>query len=575
MSFSLGRKIFLSFIATIGLLSTVFVILFKNFENVKSTNNLVEHTQEVLSVSNNVFMDILNIETGVRGYLLTGNKRFLEPFTISSKTIKANLEILTKLTKDNSQQQLRINLLKKVQTKRLFFLQKLVDSKENNTLKEYEVISILGKGRRLSDKTRRLMNDINAEEFKQLIQRKKENAESNLDTKLIFLLLIALIVIILAFVSIILRNQKEINKFSEELKKSSDLFHGLFDHNPASLSISRITDGSLVKVNDSFLQLFGFDHKEEVIGKTFKELRLYVNPNYESEIIQSLNENKTIKDYEIETRTKHGEIKWVSDSVLSQEVNNEMCLFSVAIDITHRKKAERQLMAVNSELESFTYSVSHDLRAPLRAINGYATILKEDYNEKLDSEGLSSLAAIQKNSKRMGDLIDDLLAFSRLGRKEVVTSEINMTALVKSVKEEEMISHTNEIEFVFDELLPGKGQQALIKQVWTNLISNAIKYSKHQSKIIVEIDSFYKDNRVIYSIRDNGVGFDMQYYDKLFGVFQRLHSNEEFEGTGIGLAIVQKIVNRHDGKVWAESKLNEGTCFYFSLPTINTLTKII
>ena len=153
-----------------------------------------------------------------------------------------------------------------------------------------------------------------------------------------------------------------------------------------------------------------------------------------------------------------------------------------------------------------------------------------------------------------------------LERKEITKSAINMTALVKSVREEELTDNTNNIEFVIDTLLPAICDQKLIKQVWVNLISNAIKYSKNKPKIKIEIGSYYKDNLVVYYVKDNGVGFDMQYYNKLFGVFQRLHSSEEFEGTGVGLAIVQKIIHRHNGTVWAKSKPNEETCFYFSLP---------
>jgi len=234
------------------------------------------------------------------------------------------------------------------------------------------------------------------------------------------------------------------------------------------------------------------------------------------------------------------------------------------------QKSNEQFLAVNKELEAFSYSVSHDLRAPLRAINGYSKILQEDYAPKLDDEGVNFINAIGKNSKKMGELIDDLLAFSRLGRTEMRTSEINMQALVKSITEEETIGNTKEIDFIIHELLPSKGAQALIKQVWINLISNAIKFSQHKPQSRIEIGSYPKDNLVVYYVKDNGAGFDMQYYDKLFGVFHRLHSQEEFEGTGIGLAIVQKIVHRHNGTVWAESKLNEGSCFYFSLPTINS-----
>jgi signal transduction histidine kinase len=245
-----------------------------------------------------------------------------------------------------------------------------------------------------------------------------------------------------------------------------------------------------------------------------------------------------------------------------RKLNNEL----------EQKVIERtsQLESVNKELESFSYSVSHDLRAPIRAINGYTRIIIEDYSDKIDSEGTKVLQAIIHNSKKMGELIDDLLAFSKLGRKQVSFSEINMHDLVRSVQEEFVLeARENLPKFKINEIFPAMGDQSLIKQVWINLISNAIKYSRYKEKTTIEISAHKTASSVIYKIRDEGAGFDMEYYDKLFGVFQRLHSQEEFEGTGIGLAIVQKIVNRHNGTVWAKSKINEGTSFYFSLPGIN------
>jgi signal transduction histidine kinase len=238
-------------------------------------------------------------------------------------------------------------------------------------------------------------------------------------------------------------------------------------------------------------------------------------------------------------------------------------------DELEQKVIERtaQLESANKELGSFSYSVSHDLRSPIRAINGYAKILEEDYSDKLDSDGKKALDSIMHNSKKMGQLIDDLLAFSKLGRKQVTVTEIDMSALVSTVIDELLFEDDENIpEFKINALSPAKGDQSLIKQVWINLISNAIKYSKYKTETYIEIGSDVKDKLVFYYVKDNGAGFDMEYYDKLFGVFQRLHSQEEFEGTGIGLAIVQKIVNRHNGTVWAESVLNEGSCFYFSLP---------
>jgi len=243
-------------------------------------------------------------------------------------------------------------------------------------------------------------------------------------------------------------------------------------------------------------------------------------------------------------------------------------------DELEQKVIERtaQLEAVNKELGSFSYSVSHDLRAPIRAINGYTKILQEDYADKFDADGVKVLNTIIRNSKKMGELIDDLLAFSKLGRKEVKVSEIDMTDLVKLVREELLYEDGDNIpEFDVKILPPAQGDKSLIKQVWINLISNAIKYSRKKIKTTVEINAYEQDDLIVYYVKDAGAGFDMQYYDKLFGVFQRLHSQEEFEGTGIGLAIVQKIIDRHKGTVWAESKLNEGTCFYFSLPKTKPL----
>jgi len=228
-----------------------------------------------------------------------------------------------------------------------------------------------------------------------------------------------------------------------------------------------------------------------------------------------------------------------------------------------------ELKKAQEELESFSYSVSHDLRAPIRAINGYTQILIEDHIDLLDEDGKNMFNAIIKSSNKMGVLIDDLLAFSKLGRKQVSSSSINMTALVNGVINDIVIEKgENNPIFELDELAPANGDSSLIKQVWINLISNAIKYSKYKTETRIKITSISENDKIIYSIQDWGAGFDMAYYDKLFGVFQRLHSQEEFSGTGIGLAIVQKIISRHYGIVWAESKLDAGAKFYFSLPVI-------
>ena len=280
-----------------------------------------------------------------------------------------------------------------------------------------------------------------------------------------------------------------------------------------------------------------------------------------------------IANKELAFQNKEKEKRAEELSVANQELKKAEDDIRKLNDELEQKVIDRtaQLETANKELESFSYSVSHDLRAPIRAINGYTKILKEDYEANLDEDGLNILQSIISNSKKMGNLIDDLLAFSKLGRKQVTVSEIDMNSLVQLVSEE-LVNDASENIPVFKitaGLMPAKGDRSLIKQVWINLISNAIKYSKYKNDITIEIGAFEKNRLIVYYVKDFGAGFDMQYYDKLFGVFQRLHSQEEFEGTGIGLAIVQKVVHRHGGTVWAESKLNEGATFYFSLPQHN------
>lgn len=253
-----------------------------------------------------------------------------------------------------------------------------------------------------------------------------------------------------------------------------------------------------------------------------------------------------------------------------EDQNLEITSFSQSLEQKVNERTE-QLEAANKELEAFSYSVSHDLRAPLRAVNGYAKMLEEDYNSVFDDEGKRLLGVVQKNAAKMGALIDDLLAFSRLGRKEVTRSVIEMTELAESVIFEINKTTSHQAKIIVHPLAPVKADRALINQVLTNLLGNAIKYSSGTQMPVIEIKSYRKNKEIIYMVTDNGAGFDSQYINKLFGVFQRLHSTEEFEGTGVGLALVKRIITKHEGKVWASGKVNEGAKFYFSLPDADTL----
>jgi signal transduction histidine kinase len=287
-------------------------------------------------------------------------------------------------------------------------------------------------------------------------------------------------------------------------------------------------------------------------------------------------------------RCLHVQVQPISPKIYKR--GEETASFAVVVvhDITEHKKAveeihrlneeleqrvierTKQLEETNKELEAFCYSVSHDLRGPLRAINGFSSMLLQDYADKLDNEGKRLLDIIRRNTKNMGELIDDLLALSRVGRKKIELKKIDMDKLAWAVFQDIKVTiPERKLEFHINLLPPAYGDSGMVRQVFVNLLTNAIKFTRLKDNSVIEVGGCVKDSENIYYVKDNGVGFEMQYADKLFDTFQRLHKEEEFEGTGIGLAIVQRIIHRHRGQVWAEGKVNEGATFYFTLPVHN------
>ena len=313
---------------------------------------------------------------------------------------------------------------------------------------------------------------------------------------------------------------------------------------------------------------FGYSAME-AIGKPVADV---VRPQITEEARQELRENMRQNGGwrgEVVYLKKDGTalIVLVSNAATRNEKNEIDGFVTVCRDISQRKKLEEKLKRSNEELEAFTYSVSHDLRAPLRAIIGFSSILEEDYGSKLDEEAQRITGVIKSNTQKMGSLIDDLLNFSRMGRHEIIKTQIDTKGMVNEViREVYRESSTHQINWVIHPLPTVWGDINMLRQVWLNLVSNAIKYSGNSEPANIEIGTFIKDQQIVFFVKDNGAGFDQQYAHKLFKVFQRLHSIHEFEGTGVGLAIIEKIVSKHGGSVWAEGRKGEGASFYFTLP---------
>jgi len=356
----------------------------------------------------------------------------------------------------------------------------------------------------------------------------------------------------------------ERRRTEEALGLSEERFRKIFEHSNDAIFVIDPQRDRIVDFNDQASKMLGYS-REELLATPIS----VVHPD-EMPVLMEFAESVFREGHgttnELSCMTKTGDILPSEMSASVVEFDGQPHMIALVRDISDRKRAEQAAAERAAELEAFTYSVSHDLRAPLRAIDGFSRILMEDHSEKLDEECDRLLAIIRSSARNMSQLIDDLLSLSRLGRQEMRPTQLDMGGLAAEVFEElQAVVPNPNIQFVLGDLPPARGDRVLVRQLLANLLSNAIKFSATSEPALIEIGHRADRGRQVYYVKDNGVGFDMRYVDKLFGLFQRLHTTDEFEGTGVGLAIVHRIVQRHGGSVWAEGEVGEGATIFFSL----------
>lgn len=370
----------------------------------------------------------------------------------------------------------------------------------------------------------------------------------------------------------------------EALRESEKKFSKIFYASPVPVSISRLPDGGFIDVNESFLKRMGYQ-REEVIGRTALEIGMWVDAAERKEMMRIMHQQGSLRNFEARFKTKTGE---VGTTLLSREIielGGEKHLVGTSIDITEIRRAEEeihklnqeleqrvvertaQLQAANKELESFSYSVSHDLRAPLRAISGFAEIIARRHRASLNEEGQHYFDNIVQASERMGHLIDDLLNYSRIGRVAVRRESISLRDVLAPLSRDfaTRLKEINGTLEITDDLPSVIGDKTLLNQIFTNLLENALTYRKPDMPLQINVTWQLESKAVIIRVSDNGIGIPVEHHRKIFNIFQRLHSEEDYPGTGIGLSTVKKSVELLGGKVWVESQPQEGSTFFVKL----------
>ena len=560
---STNRLLVGGIIMVITTIAIVVYISIRQSQRVNDTSALVAHTEEVLRNIQKLEIAVMDNETGARGYVITGKDNFLEPLYLSEQKLTDQSNEIAHLVKDNPVQTEKIKTLDKLIRLRIDFSREMISVRKNNGLDSAIAMVEGGAGKRYSDRIREIGHSMEQLENTLLQQRRKENDRTISSLNLILYVVLAAVLLLTIIAVAFLK------KHIDQQRANEEKFKALLDAAPDATVI--VDEKGIIRMaNLQTKNLFDYN-REELVGKSVEILVpegiRHQHGGHRKQFYQQPKVRSMGVGIELNAVKKDGVLFPVEISLSPIQTSEGLWVSASVRDISARKQLEDALRKTNAELEAFTYSVSHDLRAPLRGIVGFTTILEEDYANRLDDEAKRITGIIRSNTIKMGSLVDDLLAFSRMGKQELLKTKVNMQVLVEEILRDMRDRDQYKAEVQVQGLLPEiRADLNTIRQVWVNLLSNAIKYSSLNPAPVVKVGYDTRPGEYVFYVQDNGVGFDNKYKDKLFRVFQRLHSPEEFEGTGVGLALVDKIISRHGGKVWAEGEVDKGAVFYFSLP---------
>jgi len=587
MKTSVENKIVLGFAASVLALVGIGWLSYRTTTHLVAAEDWVNHTYKVIATIESGRAILTDAETAQRGYLLTGDEIFLRDSTNAQAQVNGWLEKLRNYVSDNPAQLQRLDQLQPLVSRRLAILNDRIKIRQERGLQAVAAAVSTREGKDLMDQIQRGISEMHYAEDQLAVQRLKtvhasaDIAEIVIVAGSFFACAVGLVAILFIRRDLRLRGQSE-----EKLRQSEKHYRTLFDSIDEGFCIIEMifddqqkpVDYRFLEINPSFEKQTGL---HDALGKRMREIA----PQHEAHWFEKYGrvamtgEAVRFQDRAEQLRRTYdvyafrfGEPKYRRVAILFNDITKakeaEAEIFRSSQEI---QAANGKLQTANKELEAFSYSVSHDLRAPLRHVDGFVDLLRKQSAEKLDERSRRYLDIIADSARRMGALIDDLLIFSRMSRMDLRRAKVASESLVHEVwdaQQEEI--RGRRVVWKMDSLPQIEADAAMIRQVWANLIGNAVKYSRTRDPAEIEIGCNEEKCEFVFFVRDNGVGFDMQYVDKLFGVFQRLHRSDEFEGTGIGLANVRRIVSRHGGRTWAEGKVGGGATFFFSLPKTPT-----